>query len=52
MGTSSATLESKLPAFLSKHGAQQLKAQGMTKELHLQPVTAIHTTPGYETEMS
>ena len=24
----------------------------MTKALHLQPVTAIHTTPGYETEMS
>ena len=24
----------------------------MTKTLHLQPVTAIHTTPGYETEMT
>jgi putative ABC transport system permease protein len=51
-GASSAALESKLSAFLSKHGAQQLKSQGMTKELHLQPITAVHTTPGYETEMS
>ncbi|HMH21519.1 MAG TPA: ABC transporter permease [Puia sp.] len=42
-----AALEKKLPAFLDKYGAQQLKAFGMEKTLHLQPVTAIHTTSGY-----
>src|SRR6185312_8079540 len=50
--TSSAALEAKLPAFLNRHGAQQLKSHGMIKSLHLQPLTAIHTTPGYETEMT
>ena len=44
-------LEHKLPAFLNKYGAQQLKALGMEKQLHLQPVTSIHTTAGYEIEL-
>ena len=43
-------LEKKLPAFLNKYGAQQLKALGMQKALHLQPVTQIHTTGGFEVE--
>jgi putative ABC transport system permease protein len=43
-------LEKKLPAFLNKYGAQQMKALGMHKALHLQPVTQIHTTGGFEVE--
>jgi putative ABC transport system permease protein len=46
-GTNAAALEKQLPAFLNKYGAQQLKNLGMTKELRLQPVRAIHTTAGY-----
>ena len=44
---SATALESKLPAFLNKYGQQQLKDRSMEKVLHLQPVTSIHTTPGY-----
>ena len=51
-GASPALLESKLPAFLNKYGEQQLKALGMQKELHLQPVRTIHTTAGYEVDAS
>ena len=47
-----ASLEKKLPAFLSKYGADQLKAMGMEKQLHLQPITSIHTTAGYEVELT
>jgi putative ABC transport system permease protein len=50
-GASAAALESKLPAFLNKYGAGQLKEIGMQKQLHLQPVTAIHTSSGYEIEI-
>jgi putative ABC transport system permease protein len=46
------SLEGKLPAFLLKYGAQQLKELGMEKQLHLQPLGSIHTTPGHEVEMS
>jgi putative ABC transport system permease protein len=46
-----ASLEKKLPAFLNKHGEQQLKDIGMEKKLHLQPVSAIHTNTSYENEM-
>jgi putative ABC transport system permease protein len=45
-----AALEKKLPAFLQKYGQQQLKESGMKKELHLQPVSTIHTTVGYKAE--
>ena len=51
-GASAAALEKKLPDFLNKYGAQQFKALGMKKVLHLQPFTSIHTTPGYEVELS
>src|SRR3569833_2751558 len=51
-GASAAALEKKLPDFLIKHGGQQLKALGMTKVLHLQPVASIHTTTSYEVEIS
>lgn len=47
-----AALEEKLPEFLNKYGADQLKAIGMKKVLHLQPVTTIHTTPGHEHELT
>jgi putative ABC transport system permease protein len=50
--TQAATLEKKLPAFLEKYGAQQFKEVGMKKRLHLQPITSIHTTSGYEIESS
>jgi putative ABC transport system permease protein len=44
--------EKKLPAFLNKYGGDEMKRVGMTKQLHLQPVTAVHTTTGYENEIS
>ncbi len=47
---SGAALEKKLPAFLNKYGADQMKQMGMTKQLHLQPLTSVHTTSGYEVE--
>jgi len=51
-GTDPAALERKLPGFLQKHGAQDLKSLGMTKTLHLQAVTSMHTTPGFEFEVN
>jgi putative ABC transport system permease protein len=51
-GADAAALEKKLPAFLQRHGAEQLKQIGMTKVLHLQPISSIHTTTGYEVEMA
>src|SRR3954451_2982281 len=50
--TNVVALERKLPQFLQDHGGQQLKTLGMEKQLHLQPVSSIHTTTGYEAEMS
>ncbi|AYL99182.1 ABC transporter permease [Mucilaginibacter celer] len=50
--TNAAALEKKLPEFLNKYGADQLKAIGMKKALHLQPVTSIHITPGHEHELT
>lgn len=47
-----AGVENKLPGLLKKYGSEQLKSWGIKKELHLQPVTAIHTTPGYEAEIN
>lgn len=49
-GADPSALEKKFPDFLNKYGAQQLKQLGMTKELHLQQVSTIHTTTGYENE--
>jgi putative ABC transport system permease protein len=49
--TKVADVEKKLPAFLKKYGQDQLENRGMKKELHLQPVQSIHTTPGYEAEI-
>ena len=49
---SAVALEKKLPAFLNKYGGEQMKAMGMQKQLHLQPLLEIHTTGGYENEPS
>lgn len=46
-----AALEKKLPAFLSKHGQDQLDELGMKKTLHLQPITSLHTTTGLKAEL-
>jgi putative ABC transport system permease protein len=51
-GTNAAALEKKLPAFLNEHSADQLKNLGMEKQLHLQPVTSIHTSEAREHEMT
>ena len=51
-GGDALALEAKLPAFLLKYGTDQLKELGMEKQLHLQPVGSIHTTKGYEVEMT
>ncbi|MDF2432711.1 MAG: putative transport system permease protein [Mucilaginibacter sp.] len=42
--------EKKFPAFLIKYAGPKMKQIGMQKELHLQPVTSIHTTGGYDVE--
>lgn len=47
-----ADLEKKLPAFLLKYGGDQMRQMGMKKTLHLQPVSSVHTTGGYEVEIS
>ena len=49
-GVNPVVLEQKLPAFLSRHGEQQLKNLGMKKVLHLQPASVIQNTAGYEAE--
>jgi putative ABC transport system permease protein len=51
-GSDAKALEKKLPDLLNKYGAQQMKAVGMKKALHLQPITSVHTTQGYEYEIS
>ncbi|HEY4197305.1 MAG TPA: ABC transporter permease, partial [Mucilaginibacter sp.] len=43
-------LAAKLPAFLNKYAADQLKNDGMKKSLYLQPIGSIHTTSGYDAE--
>jgi len=45
--TNVAALEKKLSDFLNKHGQAQLKSEGMEKQFYLQPVSTIHTTPGF-----
>jgi putative ABC transport system permease protein len=50
--TDATALEKKLPGFLDKYGAQQLRELGMEKQLHLQRATSIHTSSGYEVELS
>jgi putative ABC transport system permease protein len=47
---SAEALQKKLPAFLNKYGANQMKQMGMSKQLHLQKLTDIHVSTGYEIE--
>ncbi|MFI5136526.1 MAG: ABC transporter permease [Sphingobacteriales bacterium] len=49
-GTNVDAFERKLPAFLTKYAADRMKALGMKKALHLQPITSIHTTAGFDVE--
>jgi len=51
-GADAGALQRKLPAFLDKHGGEQLKSTGIHKVLTLQPVTSIHTSPGLGHEPS
>ncbi len=51
-GTNIKAFESKLPSFLHKYAGEQMQKLGMQKQLHLEPVTAIHTTGGYDVEPS
>ncbi|MEQ9442098.1 MAG: ABC transporter permease [Cyclobacteriaceae bacterium] len=44
-------LEAKLPDFLNKYGAENFKALGINKTLHLQPVTNIHLKSNYDHEL-
>jgi putative ABC transport system permease protein len=44
-------LEKKLPAFLNKYGSEQMRAMGMKKELHLQPLLDVQTTAGLDHNM-
>jgi putative ABC transport system permease protein len=50
--SSASGLEKKLPAFVQKYGADQLRASGREKILNLQPVASIHTTPGLDADGS
>jgi putative ABC transport system permease protein len=45
-------LERKLPPFLIRHGGEEMKALGIEKQLQLQSIAAIHTTPDLQVEMS
>lgn len=45
-----AQVEKKIDEIFQKHGAEEMKAIGLNKVMHLQPVGDIHTTTGYEVE--
>ena len=47
-----ANLEEKLPTFLSNHTGGQLGGRSGVSQLSLQPFSSIHTTGGYEQEMT
>ncbi|MBK7938326.1 MAG: ABC transporter permease [Lewinellaceae bacterium] len=51
-GADAGVLESKLPAFLERHGGEELRQLNLKKTLALQPVRAIHTTPKLNAEVS
>lgn len=51
-GADPKAIEAKLPAFLQKHGATQLRDLGMDKKIHLQPVADIHLTTGLNADMA
>jgi putative ABC transport system permease protein len=49
-GADPIALEKKFPAFMNKYAAKVLKNRGMEKQLQLQPVGSVHTSPGYAAE--
>lgn len=51
-GTDPQTLERQMPAFIERHAGNDLKAEGMSKSQHLQPVMDIHTSTEYSPENS
>ncbi|WP_425290972.1 ABC transporter permease [Spirosoma linguale] len=51
-GVNVQAFEAKLPAFLTRHGAADLKALGVSKELALQPVPDIYLTSDMDNEIS
>ncbi len=51
-GSDAKAFEKKLPAFLNRHAAEKMKQIGMQKALHLEAITAIHTTAGFDVEPS
>jgi len=46
--TNVALLEKKFPAFVNKYAGEELKKYAIREELYLQPVSSIHTTPGFD----
>ncbi|PUZ23461.1 ABC transporter permease [Chitinophaga parva] len=42
-----AAFERKLPAFINRYAGEQLRKAGIDETLVLQPITTVHTTPGY-----
>lgn len=51
-GATAASLVKKLPAFLLQHSGDEFKKIGMVKMLGLLPVAKIHTTPGFEFDIT
>jgi putative ABC transport system permease protein len=45
-------VEAQIAKIFQKHGAEQMEATGLSKVMSLQPITSIHTTPGYQFEAS
>jgi putative ABC transport system permease protein len=44
-------VEKKINEVFQAHGVEEMKAIGLNKVMHLQPVEKIHTTSGYEVEL-
>jgi len=51
-GVDAEDLEKKLPAFLLHYAENDLKKRGMQKQIHLQPIGAIHTESDYQVDAS
>ena len=51
-GTNPAAVDKKFTALINKYGGEKMKHIGMVKQLHLVPVTAIHTTTGYDFDIT
>ncbi len=47
-----ANLAEKIASFLDKYQGEAMEESGRAEVLHLQPITSIHLTPGYEDEVA